>query len=69
MVVYFIKIINDVSLVGFEWFKIVDVYDIDGFILYCLKKDFKLKRIVMIKNFYVIYYYDEGLEIESFYIY
>ncbi|GAA7221549.1 hypothetical protein VN1272_08100 [Helicobacter pylori] len=68
-VVYSIKTINDVSSVGFEWPKIADTYDIDGFILYRLKKDSKLKRIATIKNPYATHYYDEGLETESSYTY
>lgn len=49
-VVYSIKTINDVSSVGFEWPKIADTYDIDGFILYRLKKDSKLKKSPRLKT-------------------
>ncbi|WP_172460808.1 fibronectin type III domain-containing protein [Helicobacter acinonychis] len=68
-VVHSIKTINDVSSVGFEWPKIDDTYDIDGFILYRLKKDSQLKRIATLKNPYATHYYDEGLETESSYTY
>ncbi|WP_041594840.1 fibronectin type III domain-containing protein [Helicobacter cetorum] len=68
-VVRSIKTINDVSSVGFEWASITKAYEIDGFILYRLRKDAKPKKIATIKNPYATHYYDEGLETESSYTY